>query len=224
MKILELIQKLLQVYDTPEKKDDFQRTWQHAKDAHQNVQSVIRFVDTKSSVLVAIQAVLTAAIVSFPFIILRLSNEGKETLIAAIQDHAWITCWGPLIWLLTLILGIASLICSLLSVIARKPNYITPFGNRNASELAEGIPDQVVLFPVGGKDKVKETAEAVYQLSNGISDSRIIREYERQLLILGAILESKIRWHRRAVGLLIFHIILSGVLAAICGVLFFPSV
>ena len=225
MTLVNLIRRALELQkndqlNSADLNEKWERSWEHAKNSHTHVQSVIQFIDTKTSMLVGISAIVTAGVASAPFWIISLSNEAHLRLFTAFTKHPWLTDLLVTLWAMGLASGAYSLISALLSTIARQPNHIEPLPSPEIE--MQGLPKKVILFPLSTKFDLVETTILLRSLRGGLSHSQVLMEYEKQLLVTGAILQNKIEFNRRAVTWLIVHIVVAFLMVAVFAIASIP--
>jgi hypothetical protein len=229
-KMKKIIDFLLKAFPKTELKEhacvikNFDNTWQHAKDALQNTQSIIQFIDAKSGLLGAFMSVATAGVAAAPFWLLSLDAEQSKVIHEFVQNNICAAHAVGIYWTVCFLFGGSAVISALLSILARKPDHVDPFSFHSAEEISAGISKGVVLFPVSSLENIAEVRRTLDQLSEGLADKEILREYKRQLLVIGAILSDKIKWHRRAVNMLIAHICMATLGAIIFGLWILHSI
>jgi hypothetical protein len=157
----------------------------HAKEGYMNAQAVIRFIDTKCSVVTG----LVTLSLGIPWVVVRWLAEQKPGDLLNLQD---ITARSPFYCTVALALvvlgggaGLLSLVNALNGLQARRP-------------AAKGR--VTILFPMYDKNKQGSAARrSISRLGRGLNTREILREYQRQLLRVGQILHEKIDHLRRAV-------------------------
>jgi general stress protein CsbA len=201
-----------------ESQPDLSAALQHAKDSYTNLQSVIQFVDTKSSHLIAIMGISVAGLAAGPFWLVGSEGGSKCLSVLLSSNNEY---WVILPWVFALLAGLCSIIFALLSVTAKKPDHVDACFGASTEDLTRGWPKHVALFPVSHPSEIKDVAKKVGLLSQGMSQKQIIREYERQLIVVGAILFSKITFHRYSALSLVVHLFLAGwfVIAFACSMI-----
>ncbi|OGV70665.1 MAG: hypothetical protein A2283_11620 [Lentisphaerae bacterium RIFOXYA12_FULL_48_11] len=156
-------------------------TIEHAQRGYQNAQETIRFVDTKTGVLTGLCCLLLGAGLELIKTCLAIG-----VYKAPFNGHA-IDSWcivAGIALLIFAISGIGCIIASIHSLTARPPLASTGF---------------TVLFPFFTPPARSTAEEYARKIVVGMKESEIAEEYQNQIISVGAILEEKCKWHRRAV-------------------------
>jgi hypothetical protein len=193
---------------------------EYARAGHSNAQEVIRFVDSKTSVITGIVTATTAIpLAIYHFLFSGDSNEGATIA-------AWVAEGGApeslvivagLFLFLGFCFGVLSLLAATSGLMARRPRETLFKDDSLAKELALGLlrtvtfgkkggfssgPLQEVtcLFPLFKPAQREEAMEKFRKLGAAEYDSaEVLREYALQLESLGSILETKISRNRKAI-------------------------
>lgn len=205
-------------------KDDtlMDQTREHAAAGYTNVQETIRFVDTKAGVLTGLAAVITG----FPVFAMQWladrEPESAPTLSDLIERYPAIMTT----WICLLVAGMAcgciSLWLALDATTARPPSAKVLAKGQRCRRATSRKRRTTVLFPVGSR-----YGDAKYVLQNlreGMTACAINKEYARQLLRVGSILERKMRKLRRAVAWFQIQLLVYGLVCVSCVGLFFYAI
>jgi hypothetical protein len=192
----------------------------HARASYANAQDVIKFVDTKTTVLTGIVTITTG----IPLFILRyLLVEKTDQALAAIHWHSRISTVGRSAFTAAIILLAVGFACGLLSLLASTNGLMarTPrkardkqrslsqdlgalllrtasFGLFGKRETKSGI--FTCLFPLFASHQVEKALANFQKLGKGhYTRTEILEEYAAQLESVGSILNIKIRRNRKAV-------------------------
>jgi hypothetical protein len=173
---------------------------EHLRASHANVQDVIKFVDTKTGALTG----LVTLILTFPFLLARYFTGDNFDLAKwknPFPAHPDFPTVALIVLSVSLLGGIASICCSLTSLVARPPSrWIKP---KNSQK------DQFcILFPFYTPKQAPAAHEYFSKIVSGLTQKELLIEYQHQAEQLGSIVERKIRWHRRAALLLRVQLVL----------------
>ncbi|MDX2226942.1 MAG: hypothetical protein SFY92_07630 [Verrucomicrobiae bacterium] len=162
----------------------------HARESYQNLQEIIRFTDLKTMALLFVILLMAGGTLLTP---LFLAMAGQWTPLSFLPRDIPSRGLMGLCWFLSIAFGFLAFINALMSLIARTPNTRGPF-------LSSPLFKQMTaLFCVYGEDQFAEARRCTEALKAGFSIEDALEEYRRQILVVGAILSNKIKYHRQAI-------------------------
>jgi hypothetical protein len=192
----------------------------HARAAYANAQDVIKFVDTKTTVLTGIVTITTG----IPLVILRYLLLEKAGQTVALFDWYYRTArLGRYALIASVVLlasgfacGLASLLASTNGLMARTPRKARDKQRSLAQELGSLLLRTVTfglagkreaktgrltcLFPLFGASQAEKALANFQKLAAGkYTRAEILEEYAAQLESVGSILNTKILRNRKAV-------------------------
>jgi hypothetical protein len=155
----------------------------HLKDSYQNAQSIIKFIDTKTSIVLGLSSTLICLLMSG-----IISNKKIIIILKCVSQEQ-----GLLFYISTLFFC-STLLCflsSLLSLISRVPSK---------TYLA-------ILFPYYSRKRLNIAKEYIENLFSNFNTYKIIDEYKNQIIIVGKIIAKKAFWNRVAIITFIIQLI-----------------
>ncbi|MDZ4816340.1 MAG: hypothetical protein SGI71_08755 [Verrucomicrobiota bacterium] len=162
----------------------------HARQGYVNLQDIIRFTDMKTGFLLIVVILLTFALLFFPVCIMFVQAIMESSLLPKGRMDKGLML---LFWFGGVAFGFLAFINALMSLVARTPNTRGPF---MSSPLLKGV---TTLFCVYSEKNYEEAQECVDRLSDNFTGAMSLEEYKRQILVVGAILSNKIKYHRLAI-------------------------
>ena len=148
--------------------DNADKTIEHAARGYANVQETIRFVDTKTQVVIGLVTVTFGGLAAAALEVFSGDAPGiRAALLSPCICARLLMCLPWVVWLAS---GTLSLIYSALSLIARPPGSVTP----------------TALFPFiqAGSHANPDLDAAISQLAAGLSDAQIVAEYQLSTLMV----------------------------------------
>jgi len=158
-------------------------TVEHAKAGYHNAQDIIKFIDAKTGAVTGIGTLAIGGVWGIIGFYFDLNAEVRNI----VTNYAPLYIPGIFIGV-SLLAGVIALAFSMLSLIARGPTS-----------------ESTVLFPFVPPDN-ELNFEYYDQLSHGMTQNQILTEYRIQIHTVGTILRKKMKWHRRAVLLLLIQL------------------
>ena len=175
----------------------------HAESGYRNAQDVIRFIDTKAGAIAGFTSVCIGVVLQGIKEFLCLNKDIQESIVVAFKQHpaCALVLFGFCV--ASIGLGIACIWFVVQCVAARSP--------RIGLQARHSM-----LFPYYDAAQEAGAARVHYQkLERGLTRQEIAEEYEVQLLNVGAILEKKILFQRRAANAFLGQLTLIAVSGAI---------
>jgi hypothetical protein len=168
--------------DAASDQESFTRTVDHAKLAYANTQEVIRFVDLKSNVLIALSTVISGGAIAFAKWNFELPHDSSIKVQALILTHPCLATTAAILFALSLVATVVSYLAATWSLIARPaaPGAFT------------------VLFPVPRDLDRPSHRKLICERLAGLSREGILQEFNEQLAAVGRILQSKLKSSRIA--------------------------
>ena len=163
-------------------KIDYNELINHLKEGYQNAQSTIRFIDTKTSIILGL---------SSTSITLILSNFLSNSVTITNMQVANISPLKIFIVILFIISALCCFISCLLSLIPRKPTK---------THIS-------ILFPYFSLKKSDKTLSYIEPFCSDFNNEKIVKEYKEQILMVGDIVVKKIFWNRKATDIFILQLI-----------------
>jgi hypothetical protein len=162
-------------------------TIEHAWRGHNNIQDVIRFIDTKNAFLVGLSTTFGGVALAIVAKIL-CPSDGR------FPPSVMVPSYGHLFAIYSILASLAFCAACLVSA-ALSVKATAPHDDRS-------VPHSV-LFPFHERKKAWDARQYYHKLlQEGMSDALVKCEFADQLAILGAILHAKHEHHRRSVSLI----------------------
>jgi len=169
-------------------------TLAHAQASYANCQDIIKFIDTKTGVIIG----LVTLLLGLPLLVVKWLLEQESGALISITAITEQSPLRSIVSLVILIFGIGAELLALINgawVLLARP-----------SDTRAGT---VILFPMFDPVKAKlEATESLMRLHRGLATTDILLEYEVQLYRLGQILHEKVRHLRRSIWCFAFGITL----------------
>jgi len=171
--------------DTAAQERIIQETLEHAKNGYRNAQEVIKSIDAKTGVITGLSTLSAGFLIALVKWSIESPTTSQRSFDFLIQNHPQFT--------FAIYAGIvASLVCAL-----------TCLGTAVWSVVARDRPKNLknrftVLFPIYDHEAETDAQQFFERRLNGMTRNEILKEYEDQLRIVGAILCRKIKYNRRA--------------------------
>ena len=160
----------------------FTRTLDHAKLAYANMQEVIRFVDLKSNVLIALSTVVSGAALAMAKWNLELPRDSSLKFQVLLSTHPYLAWTAAALFTISLIGTVVSCVAACWSMIARPaaPGYFT------------------LLYPVPRDMKRADHERRVSECLAGMSRAAVLHDFREQLPAVGRIAQVKQKCSRIA--------------------------
>jgi hypothetical protein len=155
----------------------FSRTVDHAKTAYTNAQDVIKFVDLKSNVLIALSTVVSGFALALAKWNFELPSTSAARISVLAKGHPCLT------WTALILFGL-SLVATIISYAAATWSMIVRPAKRGAF---------TVLFPVPRENKRETHRRLIAERLSGMSREGVLHEFSEQLFAVGQILQAKQR-------------------------------